>query len=591
MRSDVHVLKVKSPAAVELASILGGTRDTSGELPGVVWQPSYSRLVVPYNARVVVEARLSLLGLTSKVDCGWTVTASAAIHSLETAVDGSRLRLLTAPGLRSIVQRPGDELALPIAEMVTAFQAEGIKASVDRGFGLLRWPTGSGKSLGGIVTLASQRDVRGIIVTRATNRIGFAREIARYTNEEVDVLEGVTPRPLRDTKFCVLGWETLPAWARTLIYAGPYAVLFDEIHKCRNRKRTQTWEDADGRHTARLENMAVAALDLSRGAKDGAVWASTATPIDDRPKDMWAPLDLINPGGFGSWNAYVLRYCQGFVNSYGGLVAKGKSNADELRARLAAITHDVPESVVEAQLPGADVIFTEIAKQDQCGAAAFAEEIRDAEKRGATAVERSHCARAATKKRPHILDRAEEIVEGGKRFAVFTGRRLDAEKLAEEIRKRLKSAGLEAPVFMIHGEVSQKERQTMIDSYAATPAAVMVGTTDSIGESINGLQGTRWLTFAQLPDTPGKLKQAMGRIKRFGQVERATIELAWAAGDAYDETAVGRLIKKLPALREIVGDTSLGDVEVGLHGDSDKYESDLFSKIVTAPADDERLSE
>lgn len=577
---STSVIACTSPDAVARALALAS-------MPGVVFNSSKSQLIVPLNALSLVTEALSGIG-----GLRWIQRSRAATHSLTTVIDSASnvRRILSAPGLRSVIQRRGDEQMMPLNEYFTTYQNEGIIASCDRGFGLLRWPTGSGKSAGGTVVLASQTNTRCVIVTRATNRVGFKREVERYSNERVEILEGMTPYPIPvDARYLILGWETLPAWVQAIIYSGAYCVLFDEIHKCRNIRRSERIETSEGVTWKRLQNISASALDLSRGAAHNAVWGMTATPIEDRRKDLYIPLDLLEPGGWGSWKSYATYFADGHLNSYGGFVAKGKTVAttDELRARFAAITHDVPESVVEAQLPGADVIFNAVSKADQCGAAAFAEELKEASKAGATMMERSQAMRAATKKRPMALDRIEEVIDGGGRIMVLTGRVLDAEKLALETRKRLDGCGYkDVNCYLIHGEISLKSRQTMLDAYQLESRAVIVGTTDSLGESLDGLQCTRWLLFIMLPNTPGQLQQAMGRIKRLGQRERATIELMWAEGDEYDERAVGRLIRKLPDLRDVVGTQAMAGVEVGLRGNDLQLAASLFNKISSGPIDD-----
>lgn len=139
--------------------------------------------------------------------------------------------------------------------------------------------------------------------------------------------------------FFVIGWETLSSNMDTLRNIQPSVVLFDEAHRGKSTKRNEVIHLAelpdDPNEAARihaeeeadfkskggfikvtedgrkgfmpLENIASVAASISRLAQKRI--GTTATPVKDRIRDLWAQLDMIEPNAWGSSTAWRTRYC------------------------------------------------------------------------------------------------------------------------------------------------------------------------------------------------------------------------------------------------------------------------------------------
>lgn len=249
--------------------------------------------------------------------------------------------------------------------------------------------TGAGKTLTGLITALS---VPGpvVIVTRASSRIQYAREVDRFLNVRAYVVRpashpgplrvqgetynewrarhkgmytrdemkqawesrkeqfGIDPTRglvdyLRDCKgtrpFILVGWEALKSNLKELCSIQPGTVIFDESHRGKSTKRwdiehladlpadeeaakKQALDEArrakasdgfikmteEGRKMfTPVVNTASAAATLARAASHRI--CTTATPVKDRVRDLWAQLDLAEPNAWGSSTEWRKRHC------------------------------------------------------------------------------------------------------------------------------------------------------------------------------------------------------------------------------------------------------------------------------------------
>jgi len=183
---------------------------------------------------------------------------------------------------------------------------------------------------------------------------------------------------------------------------------------------------------------------------------------------------------------------------------------------------------------------------------------------------------AASKKRKVLLELVEEAVLSGQKVTVFTGRRQDCERLAEELEELLK----DVTVYMGHGGTSVKERDAMVLSYMSSSGpCVFVGTGDAFGEGVS-LHDTDLALIAMLPYTPGAIVQWEGRFSRHGQKRPVLVQYLVAEGTV-DEHVVEILLGKLAPVEDVAGDDSLTGFQESLRGagSEDEILAGLLSRI------------
>jgi SWI/SNF-related matrix-associated actin-dependent regulator 1 of chromatin subfamily A len=463
---------------------------------------------------------------------------------------------------------------------LTSYQREGIawalgKPSQSCHF---HWSAGSGKTLGAIVWICAAGPGLTVVVTKAAIRPTWARELETYTQGiHSEVLDGETPGdlvgsiPLDRPVVLVTGYDTLPGWIDALVKLKPRSVVFDEIHHVKSHQRWQAQVNGDSARPsfALKDNRAAACYRLSRVAKRRL--GLTATPVTDRVRDLWAQLDLVHPGEWGSYWDWARRYAGATENTFGGMDDRGKSNLGELKRRLSYVSHRVPYSLANRDLPPKRRLITYVKVCDQNRAeGGISKELKMAAKFGPTAILEARLMEAASRKRKVVLAHARDALEGGLKVTIFTGRRVDCERLAEEAQDtRWKT-------FSGHGGDSPERREELRRLYMASGGpALLVGTGDAWGEGLD-LQDTDLAILAMLPYTPGRIIQYEGRFARLGQKRPVLIRYFIAEGTV-DEHVAAILLGKLPAVEKATDSDEISGLGRELIGAS---EEELVASLV-----------
>jgi len=455
--------------------------------------------------------------------------------------------------------------------LLTAYQLAGLDFSLARSGAHYWWPCGSGKTIGGVLWSLAHEGPH-VVVTRSAALFTWYREVRARTNVEPLVwlppslrrksYEDVSVYAARvRTPFVIVSWESLPAAVNELALLRPNTVAYDEIHRAKSHKRWKAIPQSDGTTGfEKLDNIAGAACELSKLARYRL--ALTATPIRDRVRDLWAQLDLVDPGKWGKYWDWAARYCAARPGAYGGMDDTGHDNLDELEYRLRYVVHRVHPSEVSDLLPPKrrQVVYLPPSEQNKA-VGSWVREMKQAVKAGGEHAMEVKLAEAASRKRRWVLDTLADAVAGNQKVVVLTGRRADVDVLGVEARKELTGALVHAT----HGEDSSEERDAICQSWLSAPApAVLIATGDSIGESLN-LQDADLLVVAMLPWTPGQVTQYEGRVCRLGQVRPVLIQYIIAEGTV-DERVAELLLGKLPTVAALTGDSDVEALRAQLVG-------------------------
>jgi intein/homing endonuclease len=386
----------------------------------------------------------------------------------------------------------------------------------------------SGKTLSSIAWgLAKPGKI--LAITRSGVRKQWAKEVARYTTETAQVIEGEKPVALDpNARFIVIGWDILPAHREALIAQKFVSVIGDESHyRIRGKKRWNVVPVAPGQEQPgdreingeiiRFEdadNIASAAAAISKATKRRL--ATSATPVADRLADLWGQLDFLEPHAFGNYRTFTTRYCEGHINPWGGWDAKGKSliNMEELQKRLSFLVHFVPYEVTHKELPPKRRLIQKISRDLLLKSSSITKgEWARAIKRGENGLGliELKLADACSRKRPAVVDLVLESIGGEKskgKVIVFTGRRADCTLVGDALRKKI---GDRVQIWAASGDQTITERDRIKEAYMAHPGpCVLVGTIDAWGTGHN-LHDTDVAICAMLPLTPERLIQMEGR--------------------------------------------------------------------------------
>jgi hypothetical protein len=584
---------------VELARI-AGVKEVKG-----IWH-------VPYNALAVAEA------LAGNYDVG------VAAASWLTPPSGSAP---TWEEVETTLREAGEVQPFLFEGFLMPYQKEAIRFGWNNA-GVHYWhPTGSGKSCTGIICSLSQPGSL-IIVTRAASRIQYGREVERFTNLKAHVVRPESQMRKKDQPLqaylrecmeegrravVILGWESVKNNMEMLKTLRAGTVIYDESHRGKNAKRWDTvpLPDLPSDQAEALAQMkkdkaeadkakgfikdteegrrlflphvstASAAAELARLVRKRI--CTTATPIKDRVRDLYAQLDLAEPNGWGNTTAWMARYADAKPGIYGGVDTTGSSNVDELNLRLTTVAHILDYRETHRELPAKRRQSVYIPPEEQVKPdASFNKAMKEAQARGPGALLEVKLQRSACMKRRGVLDLIEDHVGSNQKVCVFTGRKADCEDLGEAVKKLAIVKKKNAKVWAAHGEQTTAVRQRIVDDYMQSEGpCVLIATGQSFGESLN-LHDTDAALFVMLPYDPGQLRQWEGRFTRLGQKRPVVIYYVIAEGTV-DEHVAQLLIEKLPAVERIARDSELaeaGSVLAGYDGmNPDEFAESVLSQL------------
>jgi hypothetical protein len=111
---------------------------------------------------------------------------------------------------------------------------------------------------------------------------------------------------------------------------------------------------------------------------------------------------------------------------------------------------------------------------------------------------------------------------------------------------------LPQPVFGIHGEMSEREREEVLLAFAQKQQAVLVAT-DVFSEGLNLQHYAARLMHYDLPWNPNRLEQRNGRIDRFGQPEPKVHIRTLYYQRSFDVAVFRLLLQKAERIRQELG--------------------------------------
>jgi hypothetical protein len=495
-----------------------------------------------------------------------------------------------------------------VYDFTTPYQRDAVlKGSVLDGFHV--WHSaGAGKTLTLILLLllAVPPPHPVAVVTKAAVRGQWAKEVERFTGLIPFVLKPGAERRRKDRfpdlptydawarskgmrPFIIVGWESLPVWKDALIALPVIGIGLDEAHHVKSAKRRSSIIKPDGTREYRdLDNVVTAAAKVCRRAL--CRYATTATPVKDRVRDLWGQLDIV--GGAWSWGAsltWCKRYAGAAPNPFGGWDTKGTSNLDELVGRLSFVSHKVPYSETHRHLPAKrrESRYLSLVEQNATSKG-FTAELKAAAKLGDGALVECRLSESASRKRHAVVGMVIEAIESSQKVIVFTGRHADCDLLGDAVRKALAKSKSDAGLWVAHGgNTSTTKREEIREAYMTHPGpAALIGTRDAWGSGFN-LHDTDLLIFVQLPWTGGDLHQNEQRVARLGQRRPVTIRYVICEG-TIDEVVASRLISKLPAMEKVAGDseTALAAAALGGIEDREKVAASIIAKLDAVDTDE-----
>ena len=464
---------------------------------------------------------------------------------------------------------------------------------------------------------------RVLIVCPASLQLQWQQEMRSKFNEEFLIMDGremrrllssrrsVNPWLARDRVICSIDFIKTRQSLKLLEGTRWDTVIVDEAHRLRHDGRRSTLAYEAARLIAR---------------KTEALLLLTATPFRGKLEELYHLVSLIDPCILGPFQTFYCRYCiegsdlstlrerlapilirrtkreiGGFTrrcartvrfelypderllydetsryvaeefnralqrgNRAVGLVmtvfqklldSSTRALAEALSRRIARLERLGDSACIERvmrECAADDLLEEEDVDEAICGASIGSPEERQAEIRTLRRLVDLAARVRADKKAERLISLLADLKKRGHRkFLIFTQFRTTQEFLARTL------AGFSVAVF--HGSLTREEKEQAIARFR-DEAEILIST-EAGGEGRN-MQFCRILINYDLPWSPLRIEQRIGRIHRFGQTEDVFI-YNFATKDTVAERVLAILMRKLRLFEESIGmpDVLLGEME------------------------------
>lgn len=411
---------------------------------------------------------------------------------------------------------------------------------------LLADEPGLGKTLQALQALRVVGD-DAIVVCPSFARGVWTRELEKWLPDaNVVELNGTKPHPLHNYSGCgqtfsemagmsidpsggheqtiyLIHYDIVYAWEAALRKSEAHSIVFDEIHFLQGERSRRS--------------QACKAIARKMDWRAGL----SATPMRNRPRDLWNLLDTLCPGRFGTAFSFFLAHAgakQITVETRQGPKAvwdlTGASRLKELSRRLRFFMLRRTKSDVKMELPPRvrQIVELKVEKNFQQLPAHSLKHKKWL--RVALAV-------AADGKIPQVAEMVKNHAESGSKVVVFTYRKSVAYLIAAMLKKNKIDAAT------ITGDIGIKRRMAIIDEQHT----VLTATLDSCSASVD-LSYADVACVAELDYDPSKLVQGEARVYRFGQKRNVLIQYAIAL-DTVDVIIRDKVLDKLASFETAIG--------------------------------------
>ena len=400
---------------------------------------------------------------------------------------------------------------------------------------------GLGKTTSTIIAALETGAKKILIISPASLKINWMREIQNYTDRSVYICEGKNFSTEHD--FVIINYDIVKNFydikdkENSPIYQTNFdLIIIDEAHYLQNAQAQRT----------KLVNHFAKRVDR--------LWLLTGTPLTSRPINYYNLLNLIESPVAQNWIAYAIRYCEGYQFKAGHRKVwnvKGASNLEELRDRTSRqVLRRLKEDVLD--LP--DKIITPVylrlkSKLYEGLMGEYFDWYRTkTEESSSLTLQFSKLTKVrqiiAEEKISSTIELCENIIEQGKKVIIFTNFTNSLQKIVEHFGKQC--------VFL-DGSCSQPQRQYAVDQFQNNDKInVFVGNIKAAGVGIT-LTAAEAVIMNDLSFLPSDHSQAEDRAYRYGQKSNVSVYYP-----IFENTIEGVIYDILSKKKSII-ETVMGD--------------------------------
>jgi SWI/SNF-related matrix-associated actin-dependent regulator 1 of chromatin subfamily A len=418
-------------------------------------------------------------------------------------------------------------------------QKEGIEKLVGNKKYILADDMGLGKTTQTIIAALETGVEKVLIISPASLKINWQREIENYTDRSVAIIDG---KKWESADFVIVNYDILKNFhdpknreESQILNEGFGLVIIDEAHYIQNTQAQRT----------KLINDFVKKIDR--------LWLLTGTPMTSRPINYYNLLSLIDSPVAMNWMAYVMRYCEGYQFKVGNRKVwnvNGASNLEELRdrtsrqvlRRLKTDVLDLPEKIITP-------VYLKLKSYEyERLMGEYYDWYDNSEESTSLTVQFTKLMKVrqviSEEKVKSTIELCENIIEQGKKVIVFTNFTNSLNSILSHFGK--KAVGLD-------GSMPQGMRQDNVDKFQNDEnIMVFVGNIKAAGVGIT-LTSAEVVVMNDLSFVPSDHSQAEDRAYRYGQKNNVLVYYP-----IFDNTIEGIIYNILQKKKNIF-ETVMGD--------------------------------
>lgn len=287
----------------------------------------------------------------------------------------------------------------------------------------------------------------------------------------------------------------------------------------------------------------------------GKVVLMSATPLDNKPIQLWPLIYFTCPAAIGYMNEFEFgqRFCGARWNGY-GWDYKGAENLEELRDRLFSsfmlrregIGKQDPLLSMLVLSPTSNIKKAISQDFEKFGSVKSYAEL-DCIEPGEIATRRQEL---SLEKLKSTMDYIENHFDTNpdRKLVVFAIHKEFIRQLALKFKKLMPAT--------ITGDTPTRSRQSIVDDFLDTPSRkLLIGNIQAMGVGLNIQRNVCDVAIVELPWLMTDIVQAVGRVNRRGQKDQVRVKfLVWK--NSLDELFVKSLLKKKEIFNTVIAQSS-----------------------------------
>lgn len=426
------------------------------------------------------------------------------------------------------------------------FQEIGRNFMLNRQTALLADDMGLGKTVQAAAVIDALAPKRVLILTLSTLKINWERELKSWVSHDYkyQIIYKIKEKINENANVIICNYDLIihseiHTQLRKLNFD---IIVLDEAHNLSNRE-------------AQRSKKVFSNSGLIRNANR--IYCLTGTPVRNRPKDFYIMLKVLAPEciePYTNYEDYAVRYCGGYIDSYGALYDRGASNIEELAERIKPFMLRRTKEEVLTELPPLiektiELEMTEEVKKVLNEETELQEDLNEYSVNGELGVQATIRRQLGTAKVPQVVEYAQNLLQTQEKIVIFAYHR----DVINELRRRLAGYGVRA----IMGGMNAKCKQMEVDLFIKDKnSRIFIGQFTAAGFGVDGLQKVASdVVFAEIDWVPGNMDQARDRVRRMGQIKPVVAHYL-VLPETLEDNMLQTVIKKGKVITRLLSNTS-----------------------------------